>query len=340
MNYPQAAYEIEAKLIKCYEVFAIKIFGNMEHFRKIDASVPRWVAEAGISSDSPVGRSKFQQLYEGSSNHEELNQILYYYDCDNLISSLQNVINESFHLSDRIDRALAEEVRYNATVDEHLKEYSGHRFLSGEIVVPLFSLTNMLFVNLYSQLDYITKLFFEIRNAYTDFSAYRKMRSNGILYGDKGKLNISNIQDTIFDSSHSTVKTIINFRNEIVHNGTLDSRQKLFQKYEEGKIVEQFILLPDTTDGNLDKHKGRSHFYGRENKWSNTIPALLEDHYGKLLSTLKVLLNEEATDEIEFSGPEMKILEDMLKDKVDDSVKPEEMTTKEWEIFKKKFNFS
>jgi len=293
MIYKNVAFEIEEKLIKAYDIFAIQIFENMEHFRKIDASIPRWVAEAGVSSDCPIGKDKFQHLYNGSSEYETLNRILYYYDCDNLISSLQNVVNESFHLSDRIDKILAEEVRYSAAVDEHLSDYTGCRFLSGEVVVDLFSLTNMLFINLYSQLDYITKLFFEMQNICKNFDTYPKMRSCSILYGKKGKLNISSIENTIFDNDSAAIKTVINFRNEIVHNGTLDDRQKLFQMYEDGKIVKQFILLPDTTEGNLDRHKGRSHFYGTENKWQDIVPALLDDFYLRLKYTIDLILSSQ-----------------------------------------------
>lgn len=293
MNYPDTAYKIEEKLIKAYDIFATQIFGSMAHFREIDASIPRWVAEAGISSDCSIGKDKFQQLYEGSSEHETLNRILYYYDCDNLISSLQNVVNESFHLSDKIDRILAQEVRYDTEVDERLRDYTGYRFLSGEVVVELFSLTNMLFINLYAQLDYITKLFFELQNLCVNFNTYPKMRSCSILYGNKGKLSISSVENTIFDNNSDTIKTVINFRNEIVHNGTLDGRQKLFQRYEKGSIIEQFLLLPDTTEGNLDKHKGRAHFYGRENKWSDVVPALLEDFYTRLKYTLDLIVSSQ-----------------------------------------------
>lgn len=288
--YTESAYQIEEKLIRCYDIFVEKIFGTKDIFHALDATAPRWIAEAGISSDSPVNRNKFQQLYERSPTSEELNKLLYYYDCDNLVSSMQNVFIESFHLKNNVQRILKNGFPESPGVEAYLSNYTGHRFLSGEVVVELFSFTNMLFINLYSQLDYITKLFYEIQNICSDFSKYPKMRSSGILYGDKGKIEIDQAIGTLFESDIGNLKLIVNFRNEIVHNGTLDSRQKLFQKYEKGKISDRFILLPDTNNGNLEKFKGRSHFYGAECRWQDIIPPLFEDFCNRLASSLDKLI--------------------------------------------------
>ena len=162
MIYPDSAHNIEEKLISCYDRFAVKIFGSMQSYREAVAVSPQWVMDAGNSSECAISKVRFEALYLEHSNNPLLNRLLYYYDCENLISSLQNIAIESFHLSHHIHRIMERGVEDLAGGDTELNAFTGHRFLSGETVVELFSLTNMLFINLYSQLDYVTKLFYEL----------------------------------------------------------------------------------------------------------------------------------------------------------------------------------
>lgn len=85
------------------------------------------------------------------------------------------------------------------------------------------------------------------------------------------------------------IKLIESLRNEVVHNGSLEQNPKVYISFENNKMVERFMLLPDYIDGNLVSVKSRKHFFSNTNKANELLPELHIIYLKEILSTIKFL---------------------------------------------------
>ena len=154
-------------------------------------------------------------------------------------------------------------------------------FMSGGKTTPLFSLLENFFVKLYSILDLLTKLVYEKNSIYTDFSQYQKLKSREKLYG---KIKYSDIYaGTIYDKD-SNVNLLINLRHEIIHNGSFMYQNYLYFLFDEKKnILEKFIFLMDTDNGNFCTVNNRKKFYSQDTKLNYILP----NFYFSILEKIK-----------------------------------------------------
>lgn len=298
-------------VIKTFDLFAVKIFTDIDYFydlqRKYSHLAFQRLFDTGISAESNLGKLQFQTLinqfnaqenHSNSHNSYEIHQLLYYYDCDNLVKSLQNIIIESDYLSTKIFKELQDFDKYNTlhphSFTEHPHGFTGVIFTSGVHTIELYSLINHLFISFNSLLDYITKIAFELENIADDFSNYPKLKSNKKIFGDKKELHIKNLVGTIFEEDCCSIRFIQSFRNEIIHNGSIDDRHKIYQNFENDILKDQFILLPDMNNGKLEKYKNRTRFYGNENRWDKVMPPIELDIWNRIRTSLESLYNEHA----------------------------------------------
>jgi len=144
---------------------------------------------------------------------------------------------------------------------------------------------NQLFVNLYSQIDFTTKIIYEIENLHTNFATYPKLKSKDIVYGDSKKTAFREMQGSIYDMSES-MRMIMYLRNEIVHNASIDSVPKVYQIIKDKKIIEKFILLPDFDDGIVCTFKNRKRFFNNDTKLNEILPQLIEEFWTRLKYTI------------------------------------------------------
>lgn len=125
------------------------------------------------------------------------------------------------------------------------------------------------------------------------FDLYPKMKSANVTYGQKVYLDDSLRQeDTIFaESTPVCVLKIESLRNEIIHNGSLDSHYNLYHGAKDGEI-DHWIFAPTFNEnGTLVNLKGRKKFYSDYNNTFNTIlPQLISDVVDILQSTIKLLI--------------------------------------------------
>src|SRR5690606_1044777 len=197
-------------------------------------------------------KEDFEKLLIGIEDKERLFRLLYYFDVENLISTLQNSVLETKYIVGEFYKILNTNsflIHNDLTVVENGIQYS-----SGYIVTNITSLVNHLFINLYSQMDFTTKIIYEIENLHMNFETYPKLKSKDTTYGDSKKTAFREMPDSIYEMSDA-IRMIMYLRNEIVHNASIDGIPKVYQNIKNKKVIEKFILLPDFSNGMIRTYK-------------------------------------------------------------------------------------
>lgn len=276
--------DIENNLQLKYSILKSKIFDSEKNFNSKLYLQLLNVSSDGIDAESVISKKDFEKLLnieKGDTTHK----LLYYYDCANLIGSLQNLNIESSFLFGDFYKVLNE----NSFMLQS-KPFSPNdtMYASGLLVVEIFSKINHLFINLCSQFDFITKLIYEFSNIQTNFSEYPKLKSKNVLYGDYKKLGLKDINDTIYDKSQY-INLIVSLRNEIIHNSSFENIPKVYQNFKDDILIEKFILIPDTTNGIFDTYKNRNRFFSSENKLNELLPKIYFEFQKKVLKTISLI---------------------------------------------------
>lgn len=239
---------------------------------------------AGVDAEIKVSKQKFEK-WVNSEKSEETHRILFYYDFQNLVGSLQNLVQESRFLFCDFFKTLNEN---SFMLSDKPLQPDIVMFASGQLVTNIFSIINHLFINLASQLDFITKIFVELENLPNDFKDYPKLKSNRILYGDLKKIKGITFDNTLFERTDD-IKLIISLRNEIVHNASFENIPKVYQAFKDNVMIEKFIFIPDTTNGIFDTFKNRNRFFNNEVKLNEKLPGLVTDFWEKMEMTIDKL---------------------------------------------------
>lgn len=102
------------------------------------------------------------------------------------------------------------------------------------------------------------------------------MISRKVLLGSIVKAN-SDIAGTIFEKP-LCVKTILSIRDRIVHNGSFDFMQMVYDCYDgPNGHSEVAILFPDMENGLFVTSKNRKNFYSQSNRLNILLPKLLKE---------------------------------------------------------------
>jgi len=277
-------FEIERLCIELRNLLAIKIFGNLEEYHKfLAAPIYSFASLAGIDAEMRLSKEEFEQFIKTIDDKTSLNKLLYYSDVENLIGNIQNSVLETKYLVGEFYRTLN---KNSFLIQEGLFTVeNGIQYSSGPVVTNITALVNHLFINLYSQLDFVTKVIFEFENIHTNFDVYPKLKSKSILFGDSKKTSFKEKSDTIYEMTDN-IRIIMYLRNEIVHNSSIDSFPKVYQNIRNKKIIEKFILIPDFHNGLIQTFKNRKRFFNDDTKLNKIIPTLINDFWSKLMNTL------------------------------------------------------
>lgn len=274
--------EIDIKLITLTHKVADKLFGGIQNLYTFPLGFAHMYA--GIDAEIKVSKQEFEK-WVNSEKSEETHKILFYYDFQKLVDSLQNLVQESRYLFCDFFKKLNEN---SFMITDKPMQPDIAMFASGQLVTDIFSTINHLFINLASQLDFITKISVELENFPIDFTDYPKLNSNGILYGDLKKIKTITFDQTLFNWTDD-LKLILSLRNEIVHNASFENIPKVYQVFKDNVMIEKFILIPDTTNGNFDTFKNRNRFFNNEIKLNEKLPGLVTDFWKKMETTIDKL---------------------------------------------------
>ena len=280
-------YEIENLCVKIHDLIAEILFDNLENFNSKLPLLNPFFYQSGLDSECSISKVDFEKEVSGQSNNEIFNKMLYLFDVRNLVSSIQNSNVEIKHLFGSFYKHLNDN---SFLLSEKPIMSTGIQYAAGSIVTNIYSTLNSIIIKLNSQLDFTSKLAYEIENIHTNFKTYPRLKSKDFLYGNKRKLKINELQGTLFEGSEY-LNLITTIRNEIIHNSSYYNQPKVYQRFDKGILKEKFILLPDMENGRLTIFKNRRRFFNSEIKFNEILPEILTEFWNRLHNTLDVIIN-------------------------------------------------
>jgi hypothetical protein len=216
------------------------------------------------------------------NNHEMIHKGLYFYNLENLINILHSAV---ISINDYITHFY---IQLNKVkVSSHSLKSDGIYIVYGIENSIVISLLQSSFTSIFTVLDILTKIAFEIENLPNSWQDYPRYSSSNILYTSYKKLRNKYSDESIFTNNYY-IKLTETMRNEFIHNHNLESIPKFYCEVKNFTVVQKFILFPDIDKyGNLVKSKNRKRFFSQEKKINLELPEFIEVIYRKVHITLK-----------------------------------------------------
>ena len=269
--------ELQKSCIITHDNVRNRIFFDIDY--SVVASIaPVWIMESGNCAEDSLPKVMFEKLVN-QNNNALTNKLLYYYDCDMLVSTLQDRFSIIESLLTKFYQKIPVESKYKLTDFDSFS-------ISSE--PELFAYLNSIFIYIGSTLDIITKVAYELQSIQTiDYSNYPYMKSKRIQFGDRRRISNINIQNTIFEYP-AIVRKIEAIRNRIVHDGSFDFNQNIYAGWIKDKdLVERCILFPDfDVNGNFVSIKNRCNFYSESTRINLTLPSILNELFALIKFTI------------------------------------------------------
>lgn len=279
-------YDIDVACVRLHDAFSERVFGSSASYYEFLRFSPVFLLTAGMNSESPISKDLFVQLLDKLPPGMPVNKALYLFDCQKLVSSVQECSKEVLQLQGEFYQVLNLEELFFPKIAEE----DGVRYVTSPVVTKLYALLGFVYIRLHSLLDYVTKLAIEIENSKTQFDSYPRLASKNCLYSDRKKVSLNKRPDTLFESC-PLITEVETVRNHLIHDGLLDDMPKVYRVISKGECVEKFLLFPDRCEeGRFDAFKNRCLFYGNEDKINLRLPYLVAEFQIRLLATLKLLL--------------------------------------------------
>ena len=274
--------EIDELCSELQTILTQKLFKGDEKNYSLLSSLPIWIVNGGISTEVKISKEDFEKFISKRHGDEKFNKLLYYFDFRSLISKLQNSISSTNYLYGEFYRLLNEN---NFIVSGDSSSDSDIRFSTGPMVTAIFSIINSLFINLYCQLDYMTKICYEFEHMAGSFKNYPVLKSEQIFFSEQHKISLSGKKHTIYEKSE-LINQIITIRDETINNISFNNTPKVYLLFDGKKVVEKYILLPDMKNGKIKVFKNRKYFYSDHNKLNEILPFLITGFWQYLKTTL------------------------------------------------------
>lgn len=247
-----------------------------------------------MNSESTLSRDDFEQAVNALREMPQLHKLLYLYDCRKLVSGIQECTKKVCFLVGEFYRALNLDQLFYPPVAEP----DGVRWITSPAVTRITTTLNVIFIRLHSLLDYSTKLVHEIEHRRSDFSAYPKLSSSSIQFGNRRRTGWGEAPGTLFEPGEP-IQEIELVRNLVIHDGLLDDIPKVYKVVKDGHAVEKFVLMPDRANGRLDRYKNRALFYSSDDKINLRLPTLISLFQVKQLATLRRALERLSSRDIQ-----------------------------------------
>ena len=279
---------VEDELVHLFEKFSNLYFPDANLYYGGLSIIPKGILDGGQSSDSSIDKNKFIELIDKlESSAIDIYRHIYVGDCQYLVSTLQNLIQaiEYCFMQYYIQIAqidIPEDLLVETKLWNEWEEYITSSHQSRQLIFYL----ETFFTKLYSILDIMVKIVYELENPTESFTSITKLRSTRMLWGDRKKIAINNSLNSIFEDCN-TIRMIESLRNEAVHNGSWEYQPKVYIITENRKIVERYMLFPDFEEGALSTVKNRRHFFSTGAKVNDVLLSIHNDFYKRLLITLQ-----------------------------------------------------
>lgn len=277
-------YDLDGEFVTLYDIFRDSLFKDIDEYYSESYNLPIIAMSAGYDSDCSLSVDKFNQWIEKKIFEKIPNfyKHLYLQDCQAMISTIQNLLSGMEYSFISYYTMMPEVDLINMPCVDGIYTHSSAK------VRVISSILESYFTKMYSILDMICKILFELQKPQVDFTKYQKLKSANRLWGDRKRLELNDFAGSLFESCE-TISTIEALRNEVVHNGSWEQNPKVFLKVEDGQIKERFMLFPDIVQGHLCSSKNRKHFFSMETKVNEILPEIHSEFKRRLLRTIEIM---------------------------------------------------
>lgn len=285
-----AIHELEAVCIRLYELFHQVILGHAEGEDPSDYATPVFVSDLGHSADIEGSAELLPKLINAfpAEHRPDLHARMYVVDCQKLIGGIQDLWQQITYSLGEFYRAL--NFLDPGYVDDLIRPGVPVITHQGPQATAVWTFAEIIYIRLHSLLDYSVKLGHEIQGLRSNFQTYPRMASRSKQYGDRRGLTFApgETDGTLFEDD-PLIAEVETVRNQIIHNGLLDTRPRVFIRYDDNHVSEKFILMPDMRDGRPVTYVNRTLFYSMENKLNQRMPDLVRSLLQRQIATLTLL---------------------------------------------------
>lgn len=276
-------FPIETAAIRLMDRIGFEIFGSLERYHEAIRCTNPLNSQLGLDSDVRGSKEDFERWVRTVDETER--RLLYYYDVIGLIGAVQDSAIRVQHLLGEFYK----ELNTGNFIIHHGAFGNQQIHCSGSLTTKIFSFVNHIFISLASQLDFVTKIVFEVEKLKTNFERYGRINASDILFGDAKRVGLNGAAGTIFDG-HDDIKKIVILRNEIIHNGTFELFPKVYLFLQGIDSVEKFILFPDFNGSVIKAYGSRKRFYEDNTRLNLILPELAAGILDRVRFTLEALL--------------------------------------------------
>ncbi len=195
--------------VKLHDIIMRNVFKGIDYY-SIVGLVPMWVRNNGHSQEGCLSKEDFEKLVQ-ANNNELTYRLLYYYDCEMLMSSFQNRTSVLVRLINKIYEILT------PNLSRDIKEYDDVAFGVGTQGIDVYTYLNSLIITLASSFDLITKVAYELQEMPSvNFSSYPNMKSANITYGKRKWLGDNlTLENTLFAKKELACIRTIEMENPV-----------------------------------------------------------------------------------------------------------------------------
>lgn len=280
--------DVSEEIVSLYDYIEKMILPHVELDEIRDRELA-WMANAGRSAESGMSNIKFEKYIQSLEATKNTNviKILYWHDLEALLNASQ----------DRLSSIILNLQKFYSVLPLITEPFdntqiNGATLSGGEDGINCYTSANMIFIDLASIFDILSKLACEL--AYFpnyDFTRYPKLKSRNILY--QKNLQVSPIlkQNGVLFSEPPIVRKIETLRNEYVHNGPWDRFPAIYYPIDqEGMPLPAFMQMPDmNADGTFVSVINRNKFYSQEKKLNEELIPIINETLGIINATIQGL---------------------------------------------------
>lgn len=277
---------VETSAVELHSVIEQVLFKDLPYYGMLPY-VPTYVATLGHNSEAAGSKSDFEMLLSLTKEIPELHRFLYLYDCQRLVSAIQECCKEIIQIQGEFYKTLNLEPFFYPVMQHE----NSIRYSTSPVITKLFAYLSFIFIRMHSLLDYTVKLAMEVQNLRNNFNVYPRMHGRNTQYGNRKVLKLNKKHGTLFEEC-DFLATIETLRNHIIHNGLLDDMPKGYEEIVNGVVTEKYLLMPDMADGQFEKYSNRNLFYGREDKINLRLPFILTEFMNRQATTLQIIIED------------------------------------------------
>lgn len=278
--------QIHSRLIDLDNLIIERLFGNQSTYYSIIRFCPIAISKGGFSPEMTFDRNSFAD-YAKRFSFEEARRLIYLDDLRYLTESFGETYDQAVGSLRMVFCALGE-IEPIGGISNGVFKVSSPKSHSMMREVESFV------IRLYSSLDILSHLLFELNRIPDRFESFKKIqsdksalysafRSKGPHSGDEGHI-CNDFPEVLY---------LEDIRNEIVHNRAFENSATCYITLENGIVKERFFLLLDSNEnGRLPRWNGRCRFYSQENKGTERLSTLYREISIRISNSLDCAIDD------------------------------------------------